>query len=373
MRIKSTVGTGISGCVSVPDPSRFDKFIANAERAPRLTSLLPFFRDTALGLRNAPAFGYATGDVGLFRGDTDAESFENSYVTNMGVFERHFASSVPYILENECRVGSAILRYCKLVEASRDRPLRTFHIGSSEAPLARTLAELGGGIVKSLAHSDTKEHAEGYFRKGVPENSWFRALPLIHITPDWVGCDPNLAAFYNGFDIILEHQTFQFYGIERAEQIDFVSENFADRQTGILILTEKFRHSDPQEYARREEQKDAIFKARFFSETQIEEKKAEVLTTMGQQEVTLRSLVTAIKYSFESAVLVWNSGNFSTIVCSNDSQRLKNFVKCLLPPCIPDEFSNEIVPQTLVGRALDLDFRQPSGCLEDESSVLVEL
>lgn len=166
--------------------------------------------------------------------------------------------------------------------------------------------------------------------------------------------------FRSGFDVVIEDTTFQMYGRERLAPIALTMQHL--KSDGILILHEKLMHPDPDDFHRREVQKDELFKARYFAESQIGQKKQGILRSMHEQLVTLTELTEVLQRFFDHAVVTWNSGNFYTIAASTSISRLQLFTQCLTPPAIPADFLYEDLPRVLfsaVNHAAFPEFRSP--------------
>jgi len=211
--------------------------------------------------------------------------------------------------------------------------------------MARSIGVLGNGKIKCLSSSPTKENQISFYGHGRPMHAFMYLGTWLDITNDFLQSSEELSwEFADGFDVIVEDTSFQMYGDNRTEQIKFISKVL--KKNGILILNEKLNGVD---YEKREDQKDLSFKSRFFSLKSIENKKNIILKTMSQNQVSLKSLTDALSYSFRAAVCIWNSGNFYSIAASNNIQYLKEFTACLIPPCIPKEFSYHLIPFALFG------------------------
>ena len=155
----------------------------------------------------------------------------------------------------------------------------------------------------------------------------------------------TLKHFSKGFDVIYEDTTFQMYDTDREKQIEFVVQNL--KSDGLFICLEKCLHDDDDEYQKREDQKDLMFKTRFYSKLQLSEKEETIVKTMRQGQVTVSRLNKAIKGSLKHSKLIWNSCNFYIIAASNDLKKLEFFMDLLGPPCIRSEFEYENIPATL--------------------------
>jgi len=113
------------------------------------------------------------------------------------------------------------------------------------------------------------------------------------------------------------------------------------------VQVQKLTHRDSETYLERERQKDEVFKSRFFSGTQIVEKRRDVLDTMFDFQVDLKTTRSALRSYFQYTIVTWNSGNFYTIVSSNSLDSLRDFVGSMVRPAIPSEFCYEQLPHIL--------------------------
>jgi hypothetical protein len=144
------------------------------------------------------------------------------------------------------------------------------------------------------------------------------------------------------------------------EQVAWLCQNLRDG--GLVILLEKCSLADNNEYTRREVLK-AEFKANYFRPDQIEAKEREILGQMERGQVSLEELADGISANLKHVVVTWNSGNFYTIIASNDPMAIQEFVGRLLPPCMPPQlqprFQHIDLPKILRGPHIDLSFRRP--------------
>jgi len=304
---------------------------------PRLSKMADFFENTASGLNGMPEI-VNMGDVTLFKGDKPTISFYELHKSLRGNFDKHFYASIPYILEEECRVGSAICNYL----IAREGIQSIYILGAAEGTMARTIGEYGKGKIKTLSCSPTKANQENFFKHGIPKNSYFALAPFLEITNprDYFPC-------YEGFDIIIEDTTFQMYNNDRYSQIEFTKKKL--KPDGIIGFIEKFAHDSIEDFLRREEMKDYFFKKRFFSSSDIQTKREDVLNTMHNCLVTLEAFKNICLKFFDYAVAIWNSGNFYTIYASNSKQNLLNILSLMPKSFTPSEFIHDPVPFCLYG------------------------
>ncbi|CAI7643792.1 unnamed protein product [Penicillium bialowiezense] len=315
-------------------------FIEECESAPRLTNLANFFSSTAAGRTNVP-IKKIQADRRLLVADEPMGQIIDLFAQKGGPFDQHYYGSIPYRLEDDCRLGYAMLQYTE----KKAESLNLYTLGSAEGTMARILAELANGRIHSLACSPTAENHQAFLAHGDPPNASFFVGPFHHLTKDLISSRQDLRKFTAGFDIILEDTTFQMYSANRFEQIKFVSQHL--KENGLFLFLEKCRHPDEAEYQRRELQKDYGYKTRYFSREAVLAKGKEVLTSMNPNEVMLVDLAKAIRPYFCHCHMIWNSGNFYTLIASNSLPNINLFMSGLIEPAIPKEFVYDTVPQSI--------------------------
>ncbi|MDS7598466.1 class I SAM-dependent methyltransferase [Agrobacterium tumefaciens] len=318
-------------------------------RAPRLNEFTNFFEKTSRGLEGAPEYGAPVADPNLLQFDLDCLTYADTHRRLWGKFENHYFASIPFRLEEECRIAAASFRFCLNAWARENRAATLYTLGAGAGSLSRSLAKLGDGRIKTLNCSPTVGNRVCFFEKRGSEHAHFFEGPFFELTDERYSSDRDLEPFRNGFDILLEDTTFQMYGNDRDNQTRFVAS--VVKPTGVLVQVQKLRHPDPKEYAKRERQKDEAFKARFFAPAQIAEKRREVLNTMVDFQVDMETTTRALQACFRYSVATWNSGNFYTIVSSNSRRSLTDFIALLIAPAIPNEFSYEQLPLVLTDHA----------------------
>ncbi|MGZ9719098.1 class I SAM-dependent methyltransferase [Rhizobium miluonense] len=319
----------------------FSLFFEECERGPRLNELSGFFAATAAG-RSGNPITQPQVDRRLLGNDKALDRFISLHEQRRGPFDQHYHASIPYRLEEECRLGHAILRYGQ----DMSEPLNLYSLGTAEGTMARTISELAEGHVESLSCSPNVENHQSFMAYGDPPHAAFFHGPFHRLRRDLLRSRRDLAKFASGFDVILEDTTFQMYSPNRPDQIEFVSQHLKD--DGLFLFVEKFKNAEIDEYQRRELQKDHGFKARFFDPIEIMAKKAKVLTVMNRNEVTLAAMSDAVKRCFRHCYVTWNSGNFCTLVASNSLSNIERFMSGLIKPAIPTEYVYETLPLLLV-------------------------
>lgn len=322
------------------DMRDFSSFFEECERAPRLNELAGFFAATAAGRSGSP-IKQPQIDRRLLGDDNLLNGFISLHEQRRGPFDQHYLASIPYRLEEECRLGTAILRYA----LNMPEPINLYSLGTAEGTMARTVSELAEGRIESLSCSPNVENLRSFMAYGDPPHATFFHGPFHHLTGDLLRSRQDLTSFSSGFDIIFEDTTFQMYSPNRPDQIEFISQHLKD--DGLCLFVEKFKAVDGDDYQRRELQKDHGFKSRFFEPADVMAKKAKVLTVMNRSEVTLAQMSDAVKRSFSHCHVIWNSGNFYTLLASNSPRNIEQFLSGLIEPAIPQEYVYADIPYRL--------------------------
>jgi len=321
-------------------------------KAPRLNSFATFFEQTASGLGGAPDLSRPEPEMDLLSFDLDCMTFWDTHRRLWGHFDSHYFASIPYRLEEECRLGAAILSFSEKTWARRGRPATIYTLGAGAGTLARALAKLGDGRLKTLNCSPTDGNRVCFFARRGSGDAYFYHGPFFELDDERYEKEETLQPFRDGYDVLFEDTTFQMYGRDRDKQTGFIAPRVSPN--GVLVQVQKLTHRDSETYLERERQKDEVFKSRFFSGTQIVEKRRDVLDTMFDFQVDLETTRSALRSYFQYAVVTWNSGNFYTIVSSNSLDSLRDFVGSMVKPAIPSEFCYEQLPHILVNHERNL-------------------
>lgn len=338
------------------DDGDIEAYIARVRRAPRVAALLPEFAALVTGRKGAPVCDVPLSKE-LLGHDRRCLEYADARLRHAGAFNRHFTASVPFVLEEQCRLGAALLDYGAALASERARPLDAYFLGDASGVTGRSLAECGDGRIRTLTCSPNSENKD-LFEAGRPNGfAHFFLGPFFDVSPPEL-VRRGLGQFQGGFDVIVEDTTFQMYGPERHLPLQLAARNL--RPDGLFLMLEKFMHQDEAEFARRERQKDDEFKARFFGPGQIIEKRRTIVNEMHRQLATLADCVVAVRGLFDHAVVTWNSGNFHLIAASNEPKHLGRFVAALIPPAIPAAFQYMALPAVLHGAPPpSLAFRPP--------------
>ncbi|HAF4329136.1 hypothetical protein Q5499_25705 [Escherichia coli] len=311
-------------------------FINECLSAPRINGMEEFFSSTASGEKHKP-FRLVEIDERLFH-SYDYIKFGKNLTKNSGPFVNHYFCSIPYSKEEECRLGTTVIKYATTL----NKKLNAWCLGMAEGAMARTISELSKGNIQTLTTSPTKENEHAFFNYGSSENAYFICTPFFLLEEKLK--KSNLNQFNQGFDIIIEDTTFQMYSPNRSGQINHVKRLL--NNDGIFIFTEK-HSSEHDEYQKREIQKDYSFKQRYFSKDEINTKKEIVLNTMNLNEVSVDDMISAIKQHFKYASIYWNSGNFYSIAASNSLKHISTFINLLPKAAIPMEYVYEKLPRNI--------------------------
>lgn len=321
----------------------FAAFVEECDRAPRLNQLAGFFASTAAGKTGQPIHKPRV-DRRLFESNSLLEKFIELHSQRCGPFDLHYHSSIPYRLEEECRLGAAILSY-GLERIPKNTSLKVYTLGTAEGTMARIISELADGAIETLSCSPNRENFDSFCAYGMPSHALFFLGSFHRLTKETLRADRDLVRFEAGFDIILEDTTFQMYSANRVGQIEFVSQHL--KPDGLFLFVEKFHHDCADEYAQRERQKDYGFKARFFQRNEIENKARDVLTVMSRNQCTLSEMAAAISRRFTNCCITWNSGNFYTLVAGNNIKNIERLILLMGPPAIPNEYVYVDTPSAL--------------------------
>lgn len=332
--------------------SRVIRAYAGAARlGPRTTHLLPVFGSIALGRSGRPDIAQVTLDETLAQ-DAQVREFYGYVRAKTENFQHHAHASIPFILEEHCRLGAAICALAGHHVAERRRPLRLWSLGSAEAPMARAVAQKAGGTVEVLCSSENAENFAGLARAPEPHVD-YRVGPFYEVADSMIdGPGENPPPRW---DIVFEHTSFQMHHRDRLAPLLLLRRTM--RPDGVALLYEKAIDPDRAAYERREREKDEMFKSRFFSAPQIQAKKMTVLADMEKGQVTYEELIATCRLVFSSVYLIWKSGNFVGVAASNDEGRLRRLIELMPPPAVQNETYVAGLP---VGTGPALRFRPAS-------------
>lgn len=120
-------------------------------RGPRVTSLFQHFEDIAAGIRQAPRKPVRAARRFLEE-SRDNQSYHEIFQLNIGTFYKHLCASIPFLVEQHCRVGIALNKLAQRRSCSetRNKPFTLYETSSADGTNARTLAQYSHGLVATL-------------------------------------------------------------------------------------------------------------------------------------------------------------------------------------------------------------------------------
>ncbi|MEU7650333.1 hypothetical protein [Streptomyces huasconensis] len=272
-------------------------------------------------------------------GSDELARYHDIFQRNMGTFYEHFAASIPFILEEQCRIGVGVHRLARQLAQAGGSYLTFRETSVGDGTNGRTMGEFSEGLVRTLSCSSSIHNKTSFDRLCSHEHSKFHQGSFVEVTPEYIASRPDLYCFRDGFDVIYENVTFQFYGPERADLIAYLAGQL--KPDGVMIFMEKLRREDLDEYLTRERIKDELFKSRYFRAAEINAKRANMLGDMEQGQVDFATLVNAIKQHFDHVYLIWNSANFYEFAASNNAAGMTRFLAALDAVHVPADFQFE--------------------------------
>ncbi|NGO71508.1 class I SAM-dependent methyltransferase [Streptomyces boncukensis] len=273
--------------------------------------------------------------------------YQDAMTERSGPLFQHFMASVPGILEEMSRVGVALCRLAERRSAAEPRDFTFYEADAFDGTNGRTLAAFSQGRVKTLTSSPNRANEPWFRRYADPEVSRYFPESLFRLTSRTLHERAEYAPFRDGVDFLYETAAFQFYGKERAAQIEHVAGLL--RPDGLAFFLEKLNHPDPREYRRRERVKDEVHKAAYFAPEDIERKRRQMLLRMTDGQVGFDELAAALGDRFHHVHVIWHATNFYEFVASDDGGRLAEFLELAGDPLIPEEFRFEDASARRVG------------------------
>ena len=142
----------------------FEKTREELLRGPRLTTLMGHFEDIASKKNQIPIAEVLP--MQEFLQSEDNRDYYQVFKKNCGPFFRHAMASIPYVLEEHCRVSIAINRYArnKINGSDKriDEPLKFYEFSAADGTNARTLGEFSNGLVKTLSDTPNQANYEAF-------------------------------------------------------------------------------------------------------------------------------------------------------------------------------------------------------------------
>lgn len=264
--------------------------------------------------------------------------YHDRLIAGAGPLFTHFLASVPYILEELCRIGVALAEVTQHSSRDAAQSVTLLELDAFDGSHGRALAGHSGGQVHSLTTSPNPANQAAFERHADARLSQFYPRSFLTLVPSQLHLPPY-QRFAEGFDFAYEMAAFQFYSQAREHHVAHVKRFL--KADGLALFLEKLNHDDPHEYLRRERIKDEVFKTRYFSEAEINWKRQQMLNQMHNGQVTKAALLDVLRGQFRYVHLLWNSSNFYEFVASDNRERLEAFVASLEPVIQPVEFCFE--------------------------------
>lgn len=307
------------------------------ENAPMIR-MAEYFHSLATGSAQVPRQSVSSRVRHLLR-DPEVLAYHDMMVAEAGPLFTHFLASVPAILEEMARVGVALTRHARQRRQHADQHFEFYELDAFDGTNGRTLAKRSGGLIRSFTNSPNPANETAFNQFANHDHSLFHPQAFAHVTPRLFREQPRLSRLSGQFDYLYETAAFQFYGVDRADQIRHAARLL--KPGGLIFFLEKLNCDSPDEYTRRENVKDELHKTHYFSREEIDWKRQQMLTQMENGQVTFDTLVAAIHEQFEHVYLLWNGTNFHEFVASNDAASIESFVALLGEPCIEPAFCFE--------------------------------
>ncbi|KVO25484.1 hypothetical protein [Burkholderia ubonensis] len=258
--------------------------------------------------------------------DPDVVAYHDAMVESAGSLFRHFAGSVPHVLDELARIGVALSRIAR--RAPEGRIFSLLEVDAFDGTNARTLARLSNGRIRTLTTSPNPANRPHFDRDADRTSSRFFPESIFALDDEALSTHAG-TLFDDGFDWLYEMAAFQFYTKDRVNQIAHVKRFL--KPDGLAFFLEKLNQPDINEYDRREHVKDDLFKSQYFTPEEIAWKRHQMLEQMENGQTTFDAFVTALHQHFEHVYLLWNSTNFYEFVASNAQDTIERFVAELGP------------------------------------------
>ena len=344
-------GDAPSGAISDSGTGRSEVFSrAGAVDAEQLLGdgrrFASFFSDVSAGNKGRQGKGKLYTPVITLSGD--AAKFAEVRKKYRGNFDNHIATSIPGFNEVQSVVGNAITKYLGKGGAVLD-------IGASEGALIKSISELSGGKIETVALDPNFKMAEHFNRTPVKGS---RYVVEAFGSADEAGKlawneDAGNVNFFDPkgqkFDIVHEAMVFQFISNARNAQIARVKELLTPE--GLVIVEEKVGNRKDI-YLSNEAKKDA-YKSKYYTPEEMETKRLEVLgggdkvEGMTELQVSAWELEQSLAKHFTHVTQFWDSGNFKGYVAGDSRSAIKRFVANLANT--GTEYSTVKTPREVTG------------------------
>ncbi|ASG67405.1 hypothetical protein CDV26_02435 [Francisella halioticida] len=246
-----------------------DDFFEHLNISPRVGSLSKHFADIASGEIQKPK-RLVRPNKEYLKKNHSLNLIYTKLKGRLGVFNEHFYSSCPYALENCIRLIDAIYIY-QQKKSINGNNFSFYEPGGGCGDLSRILSEISFNRIASLCTSSTKENQVEFDKYVNSHKAIFKNIPYYEITKKRILSDKDLKIFTGGFNVIYERNVFQMYNPDRINQIKILTNVL--QEDGIIILEEKLKQCNSDDYDHREQIKDHLFKSQYYDINQIAIKK----------------------------------------------------------------------------------------------------
>lgn len=256
-----------------------------------------------------------------------------------GGFNSHYFASSPFITEELVRLGVTLCQFYAWLSTSNEDMITHYEPSGIDGVNSRTMAEFSNGLVRTLTDSPDLFNKENFYQFLNHGYSKFRHGSLVDTTLDFLASHPDLSLFKEGFNTIHMSMALQAYTNERSTQIFYLKRLLKEK--GLFILKEKLYIPDMERYGRYEKIKDEKFKSLYFTEEEINSKRADALDIgkgIGAGQIDFDTCVSVLKLHFKYVYLIWNSTNFYEFCASDDKLVIEKFINLLPPPFVPAVF-----------------------------------
>lgn len=255
----------------------------------------------------------------LMNYDEGQGTFKEQYDKFTGNFDQHIATSIPGFRDVQIKKGSAITNMLPKGGLMYD-------IGGSEGGFVKTITQATKGKVKTI-NLDVNESMQKAHESSPVEGSEFVNEAFLEAYEEDGKVYPRHKPKQKA-DVVHESMVFQFISPERKQFIEEIKNNYL-KPDGVVILEEKVVPESEQEWMANEEAKDTKFKSKYYSNTELAQKKEQVLTGMKQNQTADADLQAELLNNFDHVYQYWDSGNFKGYIASNDKKKIDAFVKGL--------------------------------------------
>lgn len=324
------------------DIMSYEEHHALCMKSPRLTNVKKYFDDVGRLRIQVPSKPVEVSQEFLTQNDPEMLRYCALFYKNLGNFYPHYLASVPFITEELLRLGLTISRFAEWLSRDGQDTIKHYENGGIDATNSRTISEYTKGLVRTLTDSADLVNQEDFYRLLNHNYSEFYLGPPCDINPEYIGSVPKLELFKDGFDTIHSSMIFQFYHTHRDTQYFYLKRLL--KEDGLTLFKEKLLLPDEEEYQRREEIKDKLFKTLYFSDQEINTKRSSILekaTGLSVGQVDFDTCVSAMKRHFRFVYLIWNSTNFYEFAASDNELIVSKFIELLPPAYVPSPFCAE--------------------------------